>query len=194
MSPRDRKALLVGGSVVALSWLSLRAAPAAVLEIRRAEAELAQRADLVVRARERVDALGPLADSIAALESVAEALPKLLLAGGDLETASVDLMRRVGEIVERHARFESFDERAAGIRSGPLQMLTLRVRVETDLTGLVGFLEDVAGDSALSVEALQVSIRDPHAPAQRIERLTAMLRIGGWYLADEAGFDGGERR
>jgi hypothetical protein len=64
------------------------------------EAEFAQRADLVTRARERVYGLDALADSIARLEAVAEALPNLLLSGADTETASVDLMRRIGKIVE----------------------------------------------------------------------------------------------
>jgi hypothetical protein len=179
---RDVRALTVGGVVVAVAWLGLRGVPGGSAAWRQSEARLAQQAELVARARDRVQNLDALGDSIRAMSAVADALPRLLLLGGDAGTASVDLMGRIRELTSAApVRLTGFEPNSAGARSGPLTSAAVTVLLESDLQGLVTVLDRIDVDSVLAVEALDVNAVDPQADSGRYERLTAAIRVSGWF-------------
>ena len=94
MSGRDRRALFAGGIVILFAWLGLRTVPQSFADLRRREADVMQRAELLMRAQQRVANLSMLSDTVEGLTIIAEALPRLLLRGGDASTAIVDLIIR----------------------------------------------------------------------------------------------------
>lgn len=194
MRSRDRRAIMAGAAVIVVAWLAFRVAPDALAAVRQMDAELEQRTDLLNRARARVQGSHALADSIAALEALAASVPRMVLAGRDVETASVDLMRRVTEVGQRYGRFERFEGRAAGPRAGPLERVELEATFETDFPGVMKLVRDIEADSVLSIEALDITARDPHASDDDPERLAVRMRIAGWHQSsDVSRRDGGAR-
>jgi hypothetical protein len=173
---------MVGGLVCLAAWAALRGIPAAVSAVESREAITAQRSELLVRSRQRLARFGALDDSIAALEGMADALPRLLLVGADPATASVDLMRRLrGPLSSMPLTFVEFGAHRAPEFAGPLSMASVSLTIEGDYRGILGLIEHVERDSALAVESLEVVALEPDGEAVVIERLRATLVVSGWH-------------
>ncbi len=179
---RDFRALVVGTGVIAMGWIALRGVPEAVGDVRRKEESVQQRAELLARARLRVESLRQLEDSVRALDSVAEALPEMLLVGEDEQTASVDLMRRLRErLASRPASLLGFEPLPVNVQSPPLELAAIKAQVETDYRELLAIVSEIELDPAMAIESLDIVAPDPDADTAASQRLSAGLGVSGWY-------------
>lgn len=184
---RDARAVLTGLGVVLTAWLVLRGLPQAVASMRTREVALEQRADLLTRSRMRVARVADLDDSIRALNEVAATLPAVLLVGRESETAAVDLMRRMREVLgERPALLSGFERRSDSTASGPLVLTAVDATFETDFRELTEIVRLIESDPAIGIEAIEAAAVDPHAAPDLPERLSVRLGVSGWYRPDSA--------
>ena len=185
MSPRDRRAVLVGLFVVSVVWVALRGVPSLVRLVQTEEARIQQEVLLLERARWRMTRLAELDDSIRALEVAARALPSVLLVGQDAETASVDLMRRARELVApwpvRLLGFEAIRPRP---EDSELVLAELGLQLETDLNTLLGVVRSIEADTAVGVERLEIESRNAHSSSSAPERIIARIGVSGWFRPD----------
>jgi hypothetical protein len=198
MTSRDRRALALGGGLIVLSWLGLRGLPTVVAALEDSRESVAQRTQLLARAQGRLSRVGRLDDSIAVLETAARALPDRLLGGEDAETASVDLMRRMRETLSAYGSFVSvsgFGSHGVIEERPPLRLAYLDVAIESDFMGILEVTHELEGDSTLGLESISISGADEHAAAglderttnKTAERLTATIRVSGWFRTDSGG-------
>jgi hypothetical protein len=181
MSDRDRRALTVGGLILVVAWGLLRAAPALTTYVQTLDNTLSQRVALLARADARLLDLRQLDDSIRRLEATAGALPRLLLVGDDVETATVDLMQRIrDQLNAREISFQEFGSHGVLDRQAPLVLAHVSVTIETDFRELLDIVREIEQDSTTMVERLEISAADPHEPSP-MERLTATLDVSGWF-------------
>lgn len=183
MGPRDRRTLVLGVSLVVVAWLPLRGLPAARGWLEQADATVAQRADLLARARTRVGDLSDVSDSIAALEKEADDLRGFVLVGDDAETASVDLMVRARDSLKQvPVTLIGFGPRETPLDPpGSLARIAIPVRIETDLPGLVAAMRAIETHRALRLVGVEIEALDPHASAEEAERLSASMTVAAWY-------------
>lgn len=187
MTDRDRRALVVGGVVVAAAWLALRGLPTVVTFVIRTEAQVEQHRLLINRARARLARLDQFADSIQKLEVAADALPSTLLVGGDPQTAQVDLMQRMRALLATQpVQVEEFRAGPGASQNSELALAHLTARVETDFRTLIRVLVGIEDDAALGLESVEVEAADPHAGPDQPEELRATLGISGWFHPEAA--------
>lgn len=184
MSPRDRRALILGAVVLGLGWLLLRGIPAGFSAVRGVEESVDRSGQELFQARRRVAEMPTLRDSVDAAVSVGDALPHVLLVGGDASTASLDLVRRIrAALAGPPTGGVRFDDGQRTQRSGPLSLAEVTVRLETDFQGLLEVTEALESDSALALETVDAAALSPHAPAaaERPEALAVELVVSGWF-------------
>lgn len=184
MTPRDRRALVLGLGVVLSAVVLLRLLPALtrqVIEL-RGRAVLAER--LVQETEAAIASLPALEDSALGLTRSVVALAPRLLAGPAEPAALSDLSGQLATIAARHhARVLRVAPVPDSVAAGRLRRLTAAVTLETDFRGLAACLAALArGEATLVVEAASVSAADPLALEGTPELLTVELRIRGWYL------------
>lgn len=186
MTPTDSRAIAIGTTVVVVAWVLLRVVPelASRLSVLEMSAE-AQALELGARSRE-LAALGPLSDSISALEAVTARLEETLLVGSDSETAAFDLTRRVAIVVSQSAAWvSSTDPVPDSIRFEWLSRASVVTSLETDIAGLAATVRRIETDPSMMIRALEVEAEDPDVPSADIERLRVQLLVSGWYRAGE---------
>lgn len=184
MTPRDRRALKVGGWVLLLGVLLFRLLPSGWRAWSAAREELAARRALVAHAEVLLGGL----DSLEARGRVARealvALAPRLIAGTSEAAAQADLTGRIALIANRErTRLVRTEAIADSTREARLRRVRLRMEVETDWSGLVGFLRGVAADPAV-IRVLSIGVRgtDATGPGTGAEVLSAEIEVSGWYL------------
>jgi hypothetical protein len=190
VTSRDRRALALGAGLIAFAWLALRGLPTAVSALEGSRESLAQRTELLARAQDRLAHIDQLDDSIAVLETAARALPDRLLAGGDVETASVDLMHRVREALGTYGSFVSvsgFGGHGVIEERPPLRLAYLEVTIESDFLGILDVAHGLEVDSTLGLEAVSASGSHEHVTDAAAERLSAAITVSGWFRAESGG-------
>ena len=179
---RDRRTLVIAVCVSGSAWLLLRGLPDAVTSLNRLEDQAAIRADLLGRSSARVARLPHLSDSLAALSQVAEALPRLLLGGGDPAAARNDLMRSVREATEgRPITFVGFSPSELDESAGPLSRTGIVAEVQSDFRGLLELVRALDEDPAVGVDVVEMRSEDPDNDL-RMEVLSATIGVFGWFL------------
>lgn len=188
MTARDRRALLVGASIVAAAWGALRGVPGAVRHLGRLEESAAQRTRLLVRAHARLNDLPKLNDSITALTAIAESLPGMLLGGRGRETAEADLMSRVRAAAEASpVTLREFEPHAVEAREGTLSLAAIAAVVESDLPGVLDMVSRLEADAATAVEQVEVTASAPDGKLTAgMEVLRTRIAVSGWFRPDEA--------
>ena len=184
MTSRDRRALSIGGGVVLAGILCFRALPAAWRAWRTGQEELVAQRDLLDRADH---ALGQL-DSIEARaggtrEQLVALAPRLVSGQTDAE-AQADLNGRLAlHANHERTRLLRADPVADSGRAGALHRVRLRLVVESDWSGLVGFLKSVVADPAV-LRVTSVAVRGAETPQMTSgpEVLTGEVEVTGWYL------------
>lgn len=180
LSSRDRRALLVGGAVLAFALL-LRVMPA-VARIAIAEAVAAQSASdrtafAASGARDSARILSELSTQRARLEA---RRPELLNGGGGARLAS-----ELSALVTGAARDAGLDLLGATavpdtLAPAALEVAEVRVEVQGDVSGVMQYLlllEQAPG--LLNVRELSVSQPEPAAPGSVVESLRASLLVTG---------------
>lgn len=184
MTPRDRRALLVGGVVVAGALLVLRVLPWSVRTAFAAAARLRERATLLAHAQEELGNAAVLRDSAAVVTQALVGLAPKLLNGTSATEAGADLSAQLNLIASRsNAKLEQVDVLPDSARAGRLARARVHVAFETDIRGLMHVLHLIAaGSAALVVHELRISAPDPASSGRLPEVLKIEMTIGGWFL------------
>lgn len=180
-SVRDRRAVLLGASLLATAWLGLRGVPwilgrAALLRERAAASTRTLAAARATLAQEPL-----LRDSLAArAERLVRWAPRLF-AGATAAEAHADLSAWLsGLATARQVRVARLD--VGGDSSvSVFTRLTVRVEAEGDVRGVTGWLAALeGGEKLVRIAALRVSAPDAANPDARAERLHVEATIIGW--------------
>jgi hypothetical protein len=188
MTGRDRRALVVGGAVVGLAVLLLRGLPWGVRRAVAATGELRERATVLTHARDELTNASLLRDSAARITQALVGLAPKLLSGTSPAEGGADLSAQLNLAAVRHqAKVEQVDLLADSLQAGRLGRARVHAVLETDIRGLVGFLQAIAaGDAALAVRELRIVAPDPGSPERSPEILKVEVTVEGWYVRDRA--------
>jgi hypothetical protein len=184
MTERDRRALILGGSVVIGAVFVLRVLPWGVRSALAAEAGLRQRAALLARARADLAEAGGLRDSAVDLGQALVGLAPKILSGTSVAEAVADLSGRVNLAASRNqAKLERVDPKTDSTVAGRLHRVALRAAFECDVRGLVGMLQALTfGKAALAVRELRVTAVDAGSADKNPEVLRVEMTVAGWFL------------
>ena len=184
MTPRDRRALLVGGIAIAAAVLGLRVLPWAVRHATAAHAELQERATLLARTREEIQALPLIRDSAAVLSQALVALAPQVLSGSTAAEAGADLSGRMNLAAARApAKLERLDQLPDSSGVGRLGRVRVHATLETDVRGLIALIRAIeTADEVLTLDELRVEAREPGTLPRGPEILTIEITVSGWYI------------
>ncbi len=184
MTPRDRRALMIGGFIVTGAVLALRVLPWGVRLATGAHAELRDRADLLASTRQELASLPQLRDSAAVLTRALVALAPQVLSGSTPAEAGADLSGRMSLAASRApARVDRLDPLPDSSGVGRLGRARVHAVFETDVRGLIAFLRAIdAGDEVLTLDELHVAAPEPGAPDRGPEVLKVEVTVSGWYI------------
>jgi len=186
MISRDRRALVLGGSVVIGAVFVLRMLPWGIRSALAAQAGLRQRAALLARARVDLAEASGLRDSAVQLGHALVGLAPKILSGNSVAEAVADLSGRVNLAASRNqAKLERVDPQTDSAVAGRLHRVGLRAAFECDIRGLVGMLQALTyGKAALAVRELRVTAVDAGSADKSPEVLRVEMTVAGWYLED----------
>ncbi len=186
MTERDRRALILGGSLVIGAVLVLRVLPWGMRSALAAEVGLRQRAALLARARADLAEASVLRDSAVQVSHALVGLAPKILSGNSVAEAVADLSGRVNLAASRNqAKLERVDPQTDSTVAGRLRRVALRAAFECDIRGLVGMLQALTfGRAALAVRELRVTAVDAGSADKNPEVLRVEMTVAGWYLED----------
>jgi hypothetical protein len=184
VTPRDRRALVIGGLVVLGAVLTLRVFPMALRKALEASATLRERATLLARTRDEMASLPKLRDSAAVLSQALIALAPQLLSGSTHAEAGADLSGRMNLIAARApAKVERLDPLEGSLGNGRLGRVRVHAALETDVRGLVAVLKAIeAGDEVLHLDELHVEAPRPDPMERGPEILKVEVTVSGWFI------------
>jgi type II secretory pathway component PulM len=188
MTPRDRRALLVGGFLVIGAVFGLRVLPWAVRRVTAAHALLRERATLLARTREELASLPQLRDSAAVLSQALIAIAPQVLSGSTPAEAGADLSGRMNLAASRApAKVERLDPLPDSSSDGRLGRVRVHAALETDVRGLIALIRAIdIGDEVLNLDELRVEAPEPATIQRGPEILTVEITISGWYIRPRA--------
>lgn len=183
MTSRDRHALVLGSSAVAVAVLLLRLGPWAWHGVTQAKEELQGKAERLAYMRAQVASARSLEDSGAVVRAGMARLAPSLLSGSTANEAVADLGTHLNVVVERaRVGVRRTDPVPDSTSAGLARRVSLRASIEGDTRGLLGLLGALAeGPQLVSVHQIQVAA-DAVADPVRPELLHAELTVSGWYL------------
>ncbi len=184
MTPRDRRALLIGGFAVAAAVLVLRVLPWAVHRAGSGYATLRERSALLARTRDEMASLPTLRDSAATLSQALVALAPQLLSGSSAVEAGADLSGRMNLAASRApAKVERMDPLPDSAGDGRLGRVRVHAALETDVRGLIAFLKAIdAGDEVVKLVELHVEAPQALTSERGPEILKIEVTVSGWYI------------
>jgi type II secretion system (T2SS) protein M len=184
MIARDRKALLVGGSVVVTAILLLRVLPWGVRRVLTTERDLRERTALLARTRADLAEAVSLRDSAATVGQALVRLAPKLLSGNTAAEAMADLAGRLNLGASRsQAKLARVDQMPDSAAAGRLRRVRVRATLESDVRGVTGVLRAVEfNEAALSVSEMRIVATNPAAADQASEVLLLEVTVTGWFL------------
>ncbi|MGH7644015.1 MAG: type II secretion system protein GspM [Gemmatimonadales bacterium] len=186
MTPRDRKALLLGGAVVLGAVLLLRVIPWGVRSVLALRARTLERVETLARARDALATAPALRDSLTHALGAVVALAPRLVDGRTAAEASASLSALVSMAARRHqvrlVRLDPVPDSAAGA----FRRVAVHAELEGDVRGLTRFLRAVeTGDPLLTLPMLAVLAPDPLGRSPGPEMLRAEVDVTGFFLPRE---------
>jgi len=184
VTPRDRRALLVGGIAVVAAVLGLRVLPWAVRRVTTAHAVLRERATLLARTRDEMATLPELRDSAAVLSQALVALAPQVLSGSTAAEAGADLSGRMNLAASRApAKVERIDPLPDSSGDERLGRVRVHAALETDVRGLIALIRAIdTGDEVLKLDELRVEAPEPGTVQRGPEILKVEITVSGWYI------------
>ena len=195
MTARDRRALGIGGGLILGALLAFRVAPTLWRGWHASREELAAQRELLQRADLALEQLDTLESRAARTREALVALAPRLVSGRTMAEAQADLNGRLALIANRErTRLVRADPMIDSTREGQLHRVRMRIEVESDWAGLVGFLRGVVGD-AVTLRVTSVSLRGAEVPTMTsgAEVLGGEVEVTGWYLEPRRSDAGGAR-
>lgn len=184
MTPRDLRALLLGGFAVAAAVLVLRVLPWAVHRAGGGYATLRERSALLARTRDEMASLPMLRDSSATLSQALVALAPQLLSGSSAAEAGADLSGRMNLVASRApAKVERVDPLPDSSGDGRLGRVRVHAALETDVRGLIAFLKAIdTGEEVVKLDELHVEAPQALMSERGPEILKIEVTVSGWYI------------
>lgn len=188
MTPRDRRAVVIGGAIVLGAWLLVWGVPRLGAEWRENRERVEAQRLLLAETRRAIDALPRMEDSAHVLTGRVAGLAPRILSGASSAVALSDLSGRMNTIVGlAHGRMLRFEAAPDSAAAGPLRRVTAQVEIETDFRGVAELLDYLGQGQLVAVaERLQVTAADPGAVPATLEQLNLVLWVSAWYLARES--------
>jgi hypothetical protein len=189
VTPRDRRALLLGGLLVASAWLAIKVIPAAGGGWQRVTDRLQQSRILLGETRAVIADLPGMEDSVRAMTTRIAHLGPRLLTGATAELAQEDLAARVTSLAGWHRMaVVSLTRVPDSTEAGLLRRIRATAVLQGDFRGTAGILRSLARDSvATVVERTKVASLEPQAPGASPEKLQVELELTAWYLGRSRG-------
>jgi hypothetical protein len=192
MSARDRRAVLFGASVllVTLGYLwgvrPYRSALADARDQLRTEREMLARERAAVAMARRNPQLQHVADS-----AMREMTPRLF-AGRDDVMASAELASYLGEVARQTRVFlQDASTRPAGRSTGGVRTLHVELRGESDLLGVLLFLQALErGSKLVRIERLDIS-QSSRSDNEDMETLAIAATVSGFAIDEPPAPAGG---
>lgn len=188
LAARERRALLLGGAVVASAWLGLRGVPRALRTYEELRLRHAMTRVELSRAEALLETESMLRDSLAAaarrlIDWAPRLIPGRTRAEAEAELASAV---RLGAARFRARVLEASPVPDSG--HGVFRVAAIRVRAEGDIAALGGWIADLeTGALLLRVREGSVTAADPLGPATQAEVLRWEFVVTGWTVASDEG-------
>jgi len=187
MTPRDRKALVLGGAVVLGAVLVVRIIPWGVRSVSALRTRAGERVETLARVRDGLAAAPALRDSLTRTLGAVVALAPRLVDGRTAAEASSSLSALVSIAASHHqvrlVRLDPLPDSAAGV----FRRVAVHAELEGDVRGLTRFLRAIeTGDPLLTIPTLAVLAPDPLGRVPGPETLRAELEVAGFFLPREA--------
>lgn len=184
MTPRERRALLVGGGAILGAVALLRVFPWTVRTVAALHAEAAERVETVAKAQEVLAGAPATRDSLPQVLGAVVALAPRLVDGRTVAEAQASLSGLVSLAASRHAlRVVRLDLLPDSAAQGAFSRVAVHVELEGDVSGLARFLGAVErGDPLLTLSALSVQAPDPVGRPNDPEHLRIEATVAGLYL------------
>ena len=119
-------------------------------------------------------------------DSSARAMTPRLFSGHDDMAAATDLMSLIGEVALQHdvlVRTEQPQKTTVDVNG--VRTLTVDIQAESDLQGLLGFLEAIEhDDKLLRVERLRVTRINAKPDAEGVQPMTIVASIAGFAIRE----------
>lgn len=189
MSPRERRALRFGIGAIVTAIAVLRLLPWGWHAGRDRAEELRSRAEVLARAQATVETAEALEDSSVAIKARLLALAPKILVGRQEAEAMADLSGRLNALASAHrVRLSRTDPVSDSTRAGELRRISVRVALESDSRGTLGFIAGLSrGPAVLVLQELRVTAANPASPAAVAEVMQTEATVQGWYLAQDSG-------
>jgi hypothetical protein len=188
MTPRDRRALMLGGAVLLPVLLVMWVGRPAVSKVRALRAEVARERDLLRRELALLAAVPALESSVATLAEEMERAATRLFPGADPLAATAGLGAYVSELARRHrVHVQQGETRPAVPAAGDLVAVEVGLRVQSDLEGALDFLSALERGSRL-VEVARLTIERGASARDREpdhETLAIALVVRGYAAAPD---------
>lgn len=185
MMGRDRRAVVVGGIVLAGALVSTRAVPAVTSGVGSLRERAAVRQAALAEAHALLASRTALRDSLrSVLASLGTLAPKLL-PGRSASDAGASLASALQGLAARYALRITRLDNMPDSTTGAVRETTARLELEGDIRGVTALLRDVETRlPVLTVRALAIATPDPGARGRAVERLRIVLTVTGWYLGE----------
>lgn len=180
MTPRDRRALFLGGGMVVVSLFVLRVVPWAIHRIASLREAAGERQATAARAAAVLAASPATRDSLTQVLAGVVALAPALVEGRSGAEAQASLSGVVSLLASRHdlkvLRADALPDSGVGVFS----RVGVHAELEGDVTGLAAMVRSLeTGQLLLSIPTLTVRASDP---TSRVEALRIELDVTGLYL------------
>ena len=180
MTPRDRRALFLGGGTVVVAVFVLRVVPWVIHGIASLRVTAEERRATTARAAEVLAASSTTRDSLTQVLAEIVALAPELVEGRSSAEAQASLSGVVSLLANRHdlkvLRVDALPDSGVGV----FDRVGVHAELEGDVTGLAAMVRSLeAGQLLLSIPTLTVTASDP---ASRVEALHIELDVTGFYL------------
>ena len=187
MSPRDRRALLLGAAVLAPALFYIWGVKPYRAALDDARQQLAVERETLARERAAIAAArkNPQLQHLA--DSAMRAASPRLFQGRDDVMASAELASYLGDIARaRHVWLQDAATRPAALSPSGVRTLRVEIRAESDLQGILSLLQALeTGSKLVRVERMDVSRQPSRSEESGAETLALSATISGFAIPPE---------
>jgi hypothetical protein len=187
ISGKERRTILIAAAVVVPALLYVWGVKPYVAALSDTRDQLSVERDALARERAAVAAAHRDPQLRRVADSAMAAVTPRLFTGRDDVMASAELAAYLGDVAHRsHLWLQDASTRPAVTTPGGLRTLKVEIRGESDLEGVLTFLQSIErGDRLVRVDRLDIS-RLPRASEQdEVETLSVSATISGFAIGDE---------
>jgi len=184
MTSRDRRAIVLGATILAPAFLYIWGVRPYFAALSDARQRVAVERDALARERAAVSAAhrNPRLQLIA--DSAMRATAPRLFEGRDDVMASAELASYLGDVARKHhVWLQDASTRTATMADGGVRTLHVDIRAESDLRGILDFLQALEGGGKLvRVDRLDISRQPSRSDENGAETLALSATIAGFAI------------